>query len=230
MVPLSEAMDPEIGVGYGNFGEHLVENPLTDIFDNSNLSKLPKPAILDTEIHNFLLVCLIKGQTIRLEEFDGEKEITKFPLPNTLSVMFRSWNGHPVIESLGGCTANTLLGRFTIASQELEGFAHQVVQIEERSNPDILFFDIGYQAERQFDNVNRRSKIYSHELPILTWSCDQSPISFNDVLICVRNSEVLLWSRKYKKRMVPRVPSAYNYSRSNLPVFRFLCDLQHYGS
>ncbi len=24
------------------------------------------------------------------------------------------------------------------------------------------------------------------------------------------------------------MPSAYNYSRSNLPVFRFLCDLQHH--
>lgn len=227
MVPLFEAMDPEIGVGYGNFGEYLVENQLTDIFDNSHLSKLPIPAVLDTEFQHFLLVCLIKGQTIRLEEFDGEKEISKLPLPNTLSVMFRLWNGKPVIESIGGCTANALLGRFTIASQELEGFAHQVVQIEEQANPDILFFDIGYQAEKQFDNVNRRSKIYAHELPILTWSCDESPISFNDVLVGVRNSEVLLWSKKYQKRMVPRVPSAYNYSRSNLPVFRFLCDLQH---
>ena len=27
--------------------------------------------------------------------------------------------------------------------------------------------------------------------------------------------------------MVPRIPSAYNYVRSDLAVYRFLCDLQH---
>ncbi len=146
MIPLSEAMDPEIGVGYGNFDEHLVENQLTDIFDSSYSPNLSKTAVLDTEFQHFLLAGLIKGRTIRLDEFNVEKE-NKRPLPNTLSVMFRLWNNKLVIESIGGCTANILLGRFTIASQELEGFAHEVVQIEEQANTDILFLTLAIRQK-----------------------------------------------------------------------------------
>lgn len=63
----------------------------------------------------------------------------------------------------------------------------------------------------------------------MTWSCDQSPIHFDDIFVAVKGEEIILWSIKHDKRMVPRIPTAYNYIRSDLAVYRFLCDLQHQG-
>jgi thiopeptide-type bacteriocin biosynthesis protein len=229
VVPLSVVMDPEIGIGYGNLGNHLKDQELTDILETIGQKERPDLQIPYTKLHHFLLNSLIKGGDIRLEEFNRPKTEILFPLPNTFSVMYRFYGDQPVIESMGGCTANALIGRFTIASPELEKLGKQIASLEEEANPDIIFFDIAYQAERQVDNVNRRKQLYDKELPILTWSCDPSPIDFDDILVGITNSEVILWSKKFGKRMVPRIPSAYNYTRSDLAVYRFLCDLQHQG-
>ena len=85
------------------------------------------------------------------------------------------------------------------------------------------------RPEKKVDNVNRREQLYSHELPILSWSDHPLPLSLDDIFVCTRNSEIVLWSKKFNKRLIPRIPSAYNYSRSDLAIYRFLCDLQHQG-
>lgn len=226
-VPLMVAMDLETGVGYGNLGEQETDHQLADILDHSRQSEQGERQIPYTELHRFLLNKLMKGDHIRLEEFESHKSSAALPLPNTLSVLLHFWQGKPVIESAGGCTANALLGRFTMANPELEKIGRNIASIEEKANPGILFFDIAYQAETEIDNVNRRKQLYNYELPIVTWSCNPSPLHCNDILVAVRGTEVVLWSKKYQKRMVPRIPSAYNYTRSDLAVFRFLCDLQH---
>ena len=228
-VPLHIVMDPEAGIGYGSLGHLLHDESLVDIFNSVNESGNPDLQISYTKLYRFLLNALIRQTEIRLEEFDGNETENSVPLPNSFSAMLHFYDGQPVITSLGGCTATALIGRFTIASPEIEKFGKQIASLEEKANPDILFFDIAYQGEKRVDNVNRRKQLYKSELPILTWSSDPSPIHLDDILVSVRNSEVILWSKKFDMRMIPRIPSAYNYTRSDLAVFRFLCDLQHQG-
>ncbi len=91
------------------------------------------------------------------------------------------------------------------------------------------FFDIAYQAEKKVDNVNRRKQLYPYELPILTWSESDNPLDLNDLLVTIEQQEVVLKSKKLDKRLLPRIASAYNYTRSDLAVYRFLCDIQSQG-
>ncbi|WP_413667670.1 thiopeptide-type bacteriocin biosynthesis protein [Mucilaginibacter sp. Mucisp86] len=224
-VPLTIALDPELGIGYGDMGEEYTgEKPV--ILHAGNKSETSQQTIVYTALHKFILNNLCKP-VIKLEEFssDGTREI--LPLPNTFSVLMHFWNDKPVIENAGGCTANALLGRFTIADTPFKQMSRKLADIEQQANPDVLFFDIAYQAEKQVDNVNRRSRVYAHELPILTWSCHEEPLQLNEILVSVRGKEIILWSKQLNKRIVPRIPSAYNYTRSDLAVYRFLCDLQH---
>lgn len=227
VISLMTAMDLETGIGYGDLGGHETEYLLADWFNLQDQNKKKELQIPYTELHRFLLDQLMTGAPIRLDEFISDELVPAPSLPNTLSVLFHFWQGNPVIENMGGCTANALLGRFTIASRELEEFGRQITAIEENANPDILFFDVAYQVEKEVDNVNRRKQLYQFELPILTWSCSSEPLDFDDILVTVRDFKIILWSKKYRKRMIPRIPSAYNYNRSDLAVFRFLCDLQH---
>lgn len=228
-IPLMVAMDLEAGIGYGELGGHENDYQLADLLSIQQPSEKEEIQIPYTKLHRFLLDQLTKGAPIRLEEFISNQSASTLPLANTLSVLFHFWQGQPVIENIGGCTANALLGRFTLASTEIESFGQQIAAIEENANPGILFFDVAYQMEKAVDNVNRRKQLYQFELPILTWSCNDTPLNFDDILVTVMRSEIVLWSKKYQKRMVPRIPSAYNYNRSDLAVFRFLCDLQHQG-
>lgn len=228
IVPLSLVMDPEIGVGYGNL-ENIPEDNSHIHFLNPHL-EMNFPLINYTNFHKFLLNNILNGGEINLFDYDqGLTKETPMNLPNSLSAIYHLYKNHPVLELAGGCTANALLGRFTLSSTDLEKFAQEIVKIEVEANPDIMFFDIGYQAEIKIDNVNRRKQIYPNELPILTWSCSSSPLEVNDILVALCGREIVLWSQKENKRVIPRVASAYNYSRSDLSVYRFLCDLQHQG-
>jgi thiopeptide-type bacteriocin biosynthesis protein len=225
-VPLTVAMDLETGIGYDNLGEQQTDYPYVDMSNEAQKETKTDLHITYTKLHCFLLNKLMNGSVIQLEEFE-DRQTAPLPLPNTLSILLHFWKGQPVIQSAGGCTANALLGRFTIANNELEEFGRRIACLEEQANPDVLFFDIAYVAEKDVDNINRRKQLYRYELPILSWSCDPAPLHLDDILVVVRGLEIILWSKKHKKRMIPRMPSAYNYTRSDLAVFRFLCDLQH---
>lgn len=225
-ISLALVMDPELGIGYGNLAQYEQTDPLIEQLTKTGSSKPVDQAITYTALHQFLINGLMDNQPINLEKFETTAQKTHH-LPNTLSVLCHFYKNQPVIAHAGGCTANSLLGRFTLGNPALETHCKEIAALEQNANPSVLFFDIPYQAETHIDNVNRRKSCYANELPILTWSCQAEPLDFNDVVVSIQADEIVLRSKKLKKRLIPRLASAYNYSRSDLAVYRFLCDLQH---
>jgi lantibiotic biosynthesis protein len=228
-IPLSVVMDPEVGVGYGDFANHRADDELVSSLVSERKINTYNTTIAYTKLHSAILDELINSTPIKLEEFKNINTQSALNLPNTLNVLLNIWENQPVIERIGGSTANSLLGRFTMLGPEFESFSQQIVSAEERANPGVIFFDIAYQAEKNVDNVNRRKILYGQELPILTWSCLDEPLNFNDILVSIKDGEVVLRSKTHNKRLIPRIPSAYNYTRSDLAAYRFLCDIQSQG-
>ncbi len=225
-ISLALVMDPELGVGYGNLAQYEQGDELVQFLENSSIKKSPSTTLEYTALHQFLINNLLHDHPIRLEEFKSTPT-SNYPLPNTLSVICHFYQSQSVIANAGGCTANSLLGRFTLGNDELETYCKEIANLEHNANPSVLFFDIAYQAEAHIDNVNRRKSCYNYELPILTWSCQAETLDFNDLMVRVQGDEIVLFSKKLGKRLIPRLASAYNYGRSDLAVYRFLCDLQH---
>ncbi|RZM22887.1 MAG: hypothetical protein EOO88_27970 [Pedobacter sp.] len=222
-ISLSKAMDPEIGIGYGNL-EQQQETRLAN--DLKELKKKKTNIQLEYgELQRFLLKKIIAGDSIDLAGYKPKGDQKAMPA-NTFSVVFHLYQNRPVIENMGGTSANALLGRFTMLGQDFEQYAKEIAGVETSANPDVLFFDIAYHAENKVDNINRRRQLYPHELSILNWSTHPQPLSLSDILVAVENGKTILKSKKYGKRIMPRIPSAYNYTRSDLAVFRFLCDVQ----
>ncbi len=223
---LAIVMDPEIGIGYGQL-EKLPGSKIINTLKKPSAEHTDQLDITYTKLNAFLLNSMMGNKPIKLEEFKHMSSKPTQNLPNTLSVLLHFWNETPVIQHIGGSTANAILGRFTLIGKKFEEYTKQIAEIEEKANIDILFFDVGYQAEKKIDNVNRRKKVYEQELPILTWSCLTAPLDFNDILVAVNDGQIMLRSKKHKKRLIPRIPSAYNYTRSDLASYRFLCDIQN---
>jgi len=229
-IPLLMALDPEMGVGY----DELEQSGQNDDFIARLNNKPSKKTTEGEQIKNLLRTSLSpqgfeKGKTIFLNKLSFAPNEKPLPLPNSFSMIMSVQDDLIFAEQIGGATSNALTGRFTMASEAVEQYTKSVARIEEEANPDVLFFDVAYMVEANVDNVNRRKLIYSHQLSILNFDTSAAPLTLNDIQLAVQGTEVILRSKQLNKRLVPRLASAYNYSRSDLSVFRLLCDLQYQG-
>ncbi|TWI94583.1 thiopeptide-type bacteriocin biosynthesis protein [Mucilaginibacter frigoritolerans] len=227
-VSLALALDPEIGIGYANLETDQTENELVAAIKELCVNDLPESSICWIELNQFLLKAIVKGGVIQLDSFEPAKSSEQL-MPNTFSVIVRVGNDGLVVERLGGCTANALLGRFSLIGGEFNEMGQMIAGIEAEANPEVIFFDIGYMAERRVDNVNRRKSLYQAELPILTYCLANIHLQMDDIMIRVIDEEIIIRSKIHNRRLIPRIASAYNYVRSDLSLFRFLADLQHQG-
>lgn len=225
-VSLMTALDPELGVGYDDLEQSTFEDSfLSELLAVGRAVEGRKQSLSDSLIKNLLDACnpLISLDLEMLVIANNELSL----LPNTMSALCYSSGENLVIESIGGCSANVLLGRFTTINDELHLFCKELTAIEGNANPEVLFFDIAYQSEDRVDNVNRRKSLSDFQLSILDYDTTEFPLALNDIYISVAAGEVILRSGRLNKRMIPRMATAYNYNRSDLSVFRLLCDLQH---
>jgi len=229
-VPLLWAIDPEIGVGYNDLESFAISNELIETLKAHSLTTEKQHHIPYGSFQQSLLNEILKGkETVNLEKLEDlpTSQPKEKAIPNTVNVIIQVSDEHIILEQAGGATATALLGRFSLDNQHITDYCRELASIEQEANPDVLFFDIAYQAEKKIDNVNRRASIYPHTLDILSWPGVEPPLLLSDMLVSVRGDEIILRSKKYNKRLVPRLSSAYNYQRSDLAVYRFLCDLQH---
>jgi len=229
-VPLLLALDPEMGVGY----DELEQANQNDDFIAKLNNKITKPNAESESIKSALKTLLFaqgfeKGKPVLLNKLSLKPNEKPLSLPNSISMVMAVHDDLIFAEQIGGATSNALTGRFTMANQAVETYAKNIADVEQLSNPDVLFFDVAYMVETNVDNVNRRKLIYGHQLSILNFDTSTTPLALNDIQISIIGTEVMLRSKSLNKRLVPRMASAYNYSRSDLSVFRLLCDLQHQG-
>lgn len=224
-VALSVVMDPEIGIGYGNLAQlNSLDSLVSEIRDKQDTETTT--TIAYGSLQQFVLQKLVIGKAFDLAELANDTKL-QHPLPNSFSILYHLYQNQVVIASAGGVSANALLGRFTLTGEQIEAYGHEIAQVELAANPDVLFFDIAYQAEKKVDNVNRRKQLYPYELPLLSWSENKAPLDLNDIVVAIEQGTVVLKSKALGKRLIPRIPSAYNYGRSDLAVYRFLCDVQN---
>ncbi|WP_293906122.1 lantibiotic dehydratase [Sphingobacterium sp. UBA5670] len=225
-VPLMIALDPELGVGYGKLhNKDSSDNLLARVIQEKTNQQKDKTSFLNKYGHFRI------GETIYIEFSQKEDKATirKKALPNSCSLIGSIVDDHLIVERIGGHSFTQLAGRFTALNNDILETCKSITEIEQNANSDVIFFDIAYNAEVAVDNVNRRQKVYDYELNLINYTESEDPVTLDDLYISVSGKEIVLRSKKIAKRMIPRMSSAYNYRRSDLPVFRFLYDLSYYG-
>lgn len=228
-VPLLLALDPEMGVGYDELEQSGQNSGFITRFNNKPPKKAEAENIRMALKSHLTEQKFEKGKTVYLNKLVLIPNQKTAPLPNSFSMVMSVHDDLIFIEQIGGVTSNALSGRFTMAAGEVEQYAKDIASAEQQANPGVLFFDVAYMVEANVDNVNRRKLIYGHQLSILNFDTSTAPLALNDIQVSVRGTEIILRSKQLNKRLVPRMASAYNYIRSDLSVFRLLCDLQHQG-
>jgi len=85
--------------------------------------------------------------------------------------------------------------------------------------------------EEKAGNVLQHQTYRQYEIPFLSLpSVDHAyQIPLQDLYLSIQQGELVLRSSRLNRRVVPRLDTAHNYHLSELPVYRFLCDLQYQG-
>ncbi|WP_170299222.1 lantibiotic dehydratase [Larkinella terrae] len=238
-IPLVVALDPEIGVGFPANRDQFDDSPLVDgvvagpsASGKKTWTVAPEQAFLFQKIAE---AQLSHTQQITITEEDlAQLGQPRMNLPPTngamLSVIRENGRETLILDSFGGNTGTSLLGRFGHTDAKVLDLVQQISQAEDEIRPDVIFADIIHLPEARTGNIIIRPQLKNYQIPYLgKASVDaEHQIPVTDLTIRVQGDRVVLRSKSLNKIIVPQLSNAHNYAQNNsLDVYHFLCALQH---
>ncbi|GAA0537613.1 lantibiotic dehydratase [Chitinophaga japonensis] len=244
-VPLVLALDTDAGIGYAGYsGGHADHTPLIDDIH------IQRPAENNTvpwsKLHDFQLKklheCLRNGQTeivLTDADLDELKETDTPEIPDSLYLMGSILGSSAAaidagdyrfeLSSCGGPSAANLLGRFCHGDALLADKVQDCLREEAQSQPDCIYAEIIHLPEARTGNILLRPQLRDYEIVYLGNGSvpAERQLPLSDLLVSVQQQRVVLRSKKFNKRVIPRLSTAHNYRAAGLPVYKFLCDLQY---
>lgn len=234
-VPLLAALDTESGLAYSEYGKHSYSPLVHDLYLTETI---PDAGQHQDAGQRFLARKLREADqqrqyTVDLtpEEIRALQPVTA-PLPPSLSILFRVVGKQQLLlDSVGGSSAVNLLGRFAHASPYLETIVREITAQEQQQNPTVVFAEICHLPVSRVGNILLRPSFRAFEIPYLAQSTlsSDNQVAVQDLLLSIRQGQLVLRSRRTGHRIVPRLSTAHNFSHHALPVYEFLCDLQTQG-
>jgi lantibiotic biosynthesis protein len=242
-IPLVEALDEEVGIGFERSNSPLAEaSPLlAGLPFRGDDQEVRRWTTRDALLLGKLAQALAEGASeIALEASDLEVLASRQrrPLPDAFYVRatvaaesdraIAQGAFRVLLHFLGGPPGAALLGRFCHVDQTLHKFVRAHLQAEEACHPERLFAEIVHLPDGRIGNTMCRPVLRDYEIPYLGRSgapADRQ-IPITDLLVSVRDGRIVLRSRRLKHEVVPRLTTAHNEEWRNLGVYRFLCALQ----
>ncbi|HXS56128.1 MAG TPA: lantibiotic dehydratase [Hanamia sp.] len=236
-IPLSEALDPEFGIGFpakeriGDAGF----NSLLEKFDTgyeNNQKQADQNCQTWLQDKREASTRFLFNESIEIKDEDlKDFEDKSANLPSTFSVMGSLLPGGQILlETIGGTHANSLLGRFAYLDHEMMNVCKEVCFTEREADKRVIFAEIIFIPEGRIGNIARRPVFSDYEIPLLAGAATQEKqIPVNDLMVSIQDDEIILRSKKLDQRVIPRLSNAHNYSKSLVPAYRFLCAIQQQG-
>lgn len=248
-IPLLLALDSDIGVGYDPVEMTSDVAPFLEDFTwkapegchHEWQQTDPENYLLNKYLH-YLEDSPSPARDLVLDEQDPFHPVAIWSdIPQTFSVVFRilsknereSSIGDIHLINMGGLSAANLLTRFCHLHTDIQDIVNQIVQAEQHAVEDHFLAEIVHLPGERAGNILCRPVLRSFEIPYLSLPGLQngSAIPPSDLMVSIRNNQIILRSGKLNKRIIPRLTAAHNHAApGNLPVYRFLCDLQYQGN
>jgi thiopeptide-type bacteriocin biosynthesis protein len=231
--PLSNVLDNEFGVGYP---KPVAYNPISIIKNisvpdrnlritnwtrrNQKLFYLFQKTILERKYE-------LQITTEDLKDFESYEN----KIPPSFYIIFKITDfehDRILLEHVGGESATKIISRFAHLDKKINKMVIEIASEEQSTNPDVIFAEIVHFPDFKMGDVFKRPKLRKYEIPILSQSSvdriNQIPVS--DLYVSIAENKVILRSKKLNKRIIPCLSNAHDHTLSELPIYRFLCDLQ----
>jgi thiopeptide-type bacteriocin biosynthesis protein len=253
-VPLLQALDEEVGIGFERSGDFGAEaSPLLrgiaigGAAADSNVPWGRTQAVLLSKLNRALVegarqIEITPEDLDRMAPADAPgQQSRKAPFPDAFHVMVTlaaasqealdRGEFQVLFENAGGPSGARLLGRFCHADAELCRHTEEHLRAEEAHRPDAVFAEIVHLPQGRIGNILARPVLREYEIPFLgrSGAPPEKQIPVNDLRVSVQGSRIVLRSARLGREVIPRLTSAHNFSRGSLGVYRFLCMLQSQG-
>lgn len=236
VVALMEVLDPDCGLGFPanpNFGVQN-ENELLDNAFNSNASK---SSSLPTFISNNLTDSINKSindksfEEIDLKDIDLSGVHSKLTgLADTFSIMCSKLpDGNIMLSNIGGSSSLNLLGRFSVSNPKVESLCEELLENEQKFYQDVIIAEIIFIPSGKAANVVKRKVLTEYFIPVNAGLDlpNKQRLDLSDLYVTIHHRQVVLISKKFNKRVIPRLSSAHNFHHTTSAVYKFLCYVQY---
>jgi thiopeptide-type bacteriocin biosynthesis protein len=246
-VPLVEALDEEIGIGFERSSEVGAEaSPLLHGLALSPPAAEPsfpwgaRQAVLLAKLHEAQAGGLARIE-LTAEDVDrmapaGAGEPHR--LPDAFQVLatiaaaseeaLDNGEFQLLLAGASGPSGARLLGRFCHADEQLWRQTERHLRAEEALRPDAVFAEIVHLPQGRIGNILSRPVLRGYEIPFLgrSGAPEERQIPVTDLLVSLRGNQIVLRSRRLGREVIPRLTSAHNFAMRSLGIYRFLCSLQ----
>ena len=238
-VPIMEALDTEIGIGYPADKGVGDISPLLDNFfvfgQASQTGNFQTNAFYSVLLKKAIEAVKQNEKEIVFDDDDVKNFKTNWEdLPPTIQSMIeiiKSDSGNPLIYLSGfsGVCGANLLARFSHTDENINKFVDEITTKEQELMPYMVLAEIAHLPDSRVGNILSRPHIRDYEILYLANSDLQENrlIYMSDLYLSIRQGRICLRSKKLNKEIVPRLTNAHNYRNNPMPVYRFLCDMQH---
>lgn len=237
--PLVNVLDPDVGIGYGKTAgakSILVD----DLFVNSTHSGVSQISMDAKKSYLFKKLLHATKNNLQAVELLDE-EINKFEeneslYPDTFSAFVNVFHENGVekinLKTVGGPSANGLIGRFSHLDTQILDLCNEISTIENQLNPDKIIAEIVHLPQARTGNILYRNFQREYEIPYLGNSSldKEHQIMIDDLYVSVKSGKIVLRSKRLNKEIIPRLSNAHNFAHNALPIYHFLCDLQNQNS
>jgi lantibiotic biosynthesis protein len=232
-IPLMEALDEEMGVGFDRSPHPAAdESPLLASLDLGGMARQYAFTARDAALLDLLMRMRDNGaRTLELD--DGRvarlASATPLPLPDALAVFANVLDDGVEIQSVSGPSGAELLGRFCHGDQRMHDAVRAHLRAEEAHAPGVVFAEIIHLPEGRVGNVLARPVLRDYELVLLGRSgapADRQ-LSVDELTVRLDGDRVVLYSPRLGAEVRPRLTTAHNTAWRGFGVYRFLAALQN---
>ncbi len=230
-IPLLQVFDPDLGIFSQEY--ELAQDGL--IIDNLAVTNDFKHKISSSES----LINKLKG--ILTSNYDKEIHLEKLEIslienldhiPDTFSAafhLFKSKKYRGQVFSIGHSSAVNLLSRFSFGSRET--FLRKIADYEKQRNSDFILAGINHiPGNARAANVLIRPDVWEYEINFLSDNLlNPKTIPLSDLMISIDDESIVIKSRHYNKRVIPKISSAINVDKNATLIFKFLAYVESQG-
>jgi class I lanthipeptide synthase len=234
-VPLMEALDEEMGIGYDRSTHPAAdESPLLAGLDLGGVEGNSSFTARDATLLD-LVIRARDSDSDRLE-LDTETVArlatgTPLPLPDALAVFASMLEDGIEIHVVTGPSGAELLGRFCHGDPRLHEAVRAHLRAEEAHAPGVVFAELVHLPEGRIGNILARPVLRDYELVLLGRSgapADRQ-LGVDELTLRLDGQRLVLYSPRLNAEVRPRLTTAHNPAWRGFGVYRFLAALQRAG-
>jgi len=234
-VPLMEALDEEMGIGFDRSTHPAAdESPLLTGLDLGGV--VGNSAFTARDATLLDLVIRARDSGADRVELDGDTvarlaTATPLPLPDVLAVFATMLDDGIEVHSVTGPSGAELLGRFCHGDPRLHEAVRGHLRAEEAHAPGVVFAELVHLPEGRIGNILARPVLRDYELVLLgrSGAAADRQLGVDELTLRMDDQRLVLYSPRLNAEVRPRLTTAHNPAWRGFGVYRFLAALQRAG-